>query len=222
MKTYDLAKNALMIWRQGDNTGKGFWVKRLDAEGALRLKDQEIRDLENERDEQKARADRWTKIAKDLDTVANTANERVAELEERGKRSNEVAAKSLTQAAMVLRRKEDEINELHKLIASMTPRVPHGDGLRDEVEAAFRVMDPGTPCSVSLTARCAQLVDERDEAVETNEALRESLQRCLDTMAKFDSTNYDDHGGPHLADGIQKLGQKAARRDILRGEVTGD
>lgn len=41
MRTYDLAENALMIWRQGENEGKGFWVKRADAE--KRIKDETAR-----------------------------------------------------------------------------------------------------------------------------------------------------------------------------------
>ncbi len=59
----------------------------------------------------------------------------------------------------------------------------------------------------------ARLVKQRDCAVESHIAemgkvdeLRESLDKCLAALQPFDTTDYDDCGGPHLAEGITRMG----------------
>lgn len=88
----------------------------------------------------------------------------------------------------------ERVLELERAVLEMTPRVRSGDGLRDEMEAAFRVMDPDEPCSVSLATRCGQLVDRNKELEHALGVHEGSYLRQLDEIAALRAWIKDDRG----------------------------
>lgn len=68
----------------------------------------------------------------------------------------------------------------------------------------------------TLERELAEAKAEVERLKEESNGLLISLRRCLAAIGPFDSTNYDDYGGPHLAEGIKKLGSE---RDALAAQV---